>query len=214
MQQIQGPYQGDRSDTLAAILGLDYDPQGHMAQMAQQMLSTGMSSSTSLKTAAMQAQAQANRDFVNQQMEMNKARREQTMLRNAAGAQLRGRQQGTLKTLGMYLDMLNQYPDDPYMQREAAALRSQIGGLQGAFSQPGALEERVAMMQHFMDTGMADQTVAGGVAGLADYGDMRREAAAAKKKKEEEAAKQEAAAKEKAEQAKRESEVIDLDEMM
>lgn len=214
MQQLQNTYGGDRSDTLATILGLDYDPQGYMAQMANNMLQTGMSSSTSLKTAAMAQNAADNRQFVQNQMDMNKARRDQTMIRNAAGAKLRGQQQGAMRTLGMYLDMLDQYPDDQYMQDEARALRSQMSGLQGAFSQPGTLEEQVGRMEQIMGAGMADYTTAGGVAGLADYGRRRRDfeqkQAEATKKKQEEEAKAEQERKKRAEDEKAENEVVDL----
>lgn len=165
-QQLNSGYQGDRSDTLAQILGLDYDPQGAMAQMAQSMLQTGMGSSTQLKTAAMAQQGADNREFIARQTEMNRNRRDQTMLRNAAGAQLRGRQEGILKTLGMYMGMLDQYPDDPVMAEEARQLKGMIYGLQGAFSQPGALESRVAMLNELVNRGMTDARTAGGVAGL------------------------------------------------
>lgn len=75
MQQLQNTYGGDRSDTLAQILGLDYDPQGAMAAMAQQMLSTGMGSSTALKTRAMQDSTALNQLFLGRQYAMNDARR-------------------------------------------------------------------------------------------------------------------------------------------
>ena len=75
MQQLQSSYGGDRSDTLAQIFGLDYDPQGQMAAMAQQMLSTGMGSSTAIKTRAMQDDAQLNREFLARQYSANAERR-------------------------------------------------------------------------------------------------------------------------------------------
>ena len=75
MQQLQSSYGGDRSDTLAQIFGLDYDPQGQMAAMAQQMLSTGMGSSTQLKTRVMADNAMMNRDFLARQYAMNDSRR-------------------------------------------------------------------------------------------------------------------------------------------
>ena len=67
MQNLQGTYGGDRSDTLAQILGMDYDPQGQMAQMSNAMLQTGMASSTALK----KEDAATNRQFMSQQFQMN-----------------------------------------------------------------------------------------------------------------------------------------------
>jgi hypothetical protein len=71
MQQLQGSYGGDRSDTLAQIMGMDYDPQGQMAQMANAMLQTGMASSTALK----KEDAATYRQFLNQQFQMNESKR-------------------------------------------------------------------------------------------------------------------------------------------
>lgn len=175
MQQLQGTYRGDQSDTLAQILGLDYDPQNYLAQMAQQMLSTGMSSSTQLKTAAMQQEGQNNREFLARQYEMNKLRKEQSELRNAATAGLRGRQSGIISSLGAYMDMLD--PDDPYAKEEAAAMQKQIAGLQNAFNQGGSLAERAATLQAIMETGLTEPTVAGGMVTLKRKGQAQREAA-------------------------------------
>jgi hypothetical protein len=71
MQQLQGSYGGDRSDTLAQIMGMDYDPQGQMAQMSNAMLQTGMSASTALK----KEDAATYRQFLNQQFQMNESKR-------------------------------------------------------------------------------------------------------------------------------------------
>lgn len=71
MQQLQGSYGGDRSDTLAQIMGMDYDPQGQMAQMSNAMLQTGMASSTALK----KEDAATYRQFLNQQFQMNESKR-------------------------------------------------------------------------------------------------------------------------------------------
>ena len=160
-QQLQSSYRGDSSDSLTQIMGSDYNPQNYLAQLAQAMLQTGMGSSTQLKTAAMQANAQANRDFVQQQMEMNKARREESKLRAMGAGQLRGQKRAMLDTLGTYMGMLD--PSDPFARQEAAAMQRQISGLEGIMSKGGTLEEQLAATKYMAESGLADPTVAGGM---------------------------------------------------
>ena len=97
MQQLQSSYGGDRSDTLAQILGGDYDPQGQMAAMAQQMLATGMGSSTQLKTRAMADAAQLNRDMLQRQYLMNDAK----IARRQALADEKRKREMQLEDMGM-----------------------------------------------------------------------------------------------------------------
>lgn len=161
MQQLQNTYGGDRSDTLATILGLDYDPQGYMAQMANNMLQTGMSSSTNLKTTAMAQNAADNRQFIQNQLDMNKARREESKLRAMSAGQLRGQRRAMVDTLGTYMGMLD--PNDPFARQEAAAMQQQISGLEGILNRGGTLEEQAAVTKYLTESGLADPTVAGGM---------------------------------------------------
>ena len=159
MQNLQGTYGGDRSDTLAQILGTDYDPQGHMAQMANAMLQTGMSASTAIKTAAMNNAARQNEAFINMQVNANKERRQMNDLRNLASQQLRGRQRGITETLSTYMNMLD--PNDPYQAEEKKLMMGQLLGLQGAFSQQGSVAERAAMLEQIVNANLAAPDVAG-----------------------------------------------------
>jgi hypothetical protein len=208
MQNIQRSYGGDQSDTLAQILGIDYDPQGHMAQMAQQMLSSGMGASTSLKVAAMNNAARQNEAFVNMQMNMNKERRQMNDLRNLAGQQLRGRQRGITETLSTYMGMLD--PNDPYQAEEKKIMMGQLLGLQGAFSQPGSTAERAAMLDQMVNSELTAPDVAGGVMLGRERARYARALADAQAKKAQ-AASTSSAGREGPEEAETEAEEISLD---
>jgi hypothetical protein len=54
MQQLNSPYQGDRSDSLSNIMGMQYQPQNQLNQFTSQLGITGINNASATNRAAMQ----------------------------------------------------------------------------------------------------------------------------------------------------------------
>lgn len=158
MQQLQQSYGGDRSESLAQIMGMQYQPQGATSAMAQQMLSSGMSASTALKTKQMDVNYLTNRDFQQRQNQLyderKKALQSQIMLKNI----MEGKKAALKAYYGAVASMYDER--DPYQAEEKRRVLSGMNMLEDLMS--GAPEQAMAASETMDKLKFSPATMAGG----------------------------------------------------
>lgn len=132
MDQLRQSYGGDRSESLAQILSAQYQPQQAMSAMDQQLISSGISASTALKTKQMELDKANNRDFQTRQSQIYDERRKalqgQIMLKNIM--------EGKRAAISAYFNHIAEMYDerDPFQAREKELVLSGLGRLETILS--------------------------------------------------------------------------------
>ncbi len=204
MNTLQQLYGGDRSDTLAQLLAMQYQPQGAMSAMGQQMLSSGMSASTALKTKAMDVNYANNRDFQQRQSQIYEERRKalqsQIMLRHM----MEGRRMATLGYFDQVAGALDER--DPYQAGEKQKILSGRNMLETLLS--GGVEQAAGAYEALKEQGATSPQTYAGMQQLTDRGERYQKAETAANEQKAEGEKRKAASEEQRKRLLEEEEAI------
>jgi hypothetical protein len=192
MNNLQQSYGGDRSESLAQLLGLHYQPQDAMSAMDQQMFQTGMTSSTALKSKAMELDSLAGRDFQQRQQQIYEERRKalqsQIMLRHM----MEGRRMATLGYFDQIAGALDER--DPYQAGEKQKVLSGRNFLENLLS--GGAEQQAGAWEALGAQGATSPQTYAGMQQLTDRGEKYQKAETAVKEQKAETEKKKAASDE------------------